>query len=167
MLPPATLSVKSLSPTLALEGMSDAHEGRAIGWFGRFRREASYLDNRSSAGGIFGDISALGGGRVLSCSHKPQSVFSTESNVFAFDTKLLDPAPSARRFEGGSPPIPLLYAALPGLELLSGLGMSNVAAQIEKLASRARPRSIALDRWWCCGVTTLVASSPGWRSEIS
>jgi selenocysteine lyase/cysteine desulfurase len=57
-----------------------------------------------------------------------------QRNVFTFDTKLLDPAPSARRFEGGSPPIPLLYAAVPGLELLSGLGMSNVAAQIEKLA---------------------------------
>jgi selenocysteine lyase/cysteine desulfurase len=57
-----------------------------------------------------------------------------QRNVFAFDTKLFDPAPSARRFEGGSPPIPLLYAAVPGLELLSGLGMSNIAAQIEKLA---------------------------------
>src|SRR5262249_27084019 len=57
-----------------------------------------------------------------------------QRNVFAFDTKLLCPAPSSRRFEGGSPPLPLLYAAVPGLELLSGLGMSNVAAQIEKLA---------------------------------
>ena len=56
-----------------------------------------------------------------------------QRDVFAFDTKHLDPSPDARRFEGGSPPIPNIYVARPALELLAGAGMENVAAQIERL----------------------------------
>jgi selenocysteine lyase/cysteine desulfurase len=56
-----------------------------------------------------------------------------QRNVFAFDTRHLDPAPSARRYEGGSPPIPNIYMARPALELLAHIGMENVAAQIERL----------------------------------
>jgi selenocysteine lyase/cysteine desulfurase len=52
---------------------------------------------------------------------------------FAFDTKRLDPSPDARRFEGGSPAIPNIYLARPAIDLLTGIGMENVAAQIERL----------------------------------
>jgi selenocysteine lyase/cysteine desulfurase len=52
---------------------------------------------------------------------------------FTFNTKCLDPSPDARRFEGGSPPMPNIYLARPALELLAGIGMDNVAAQIERL----------------------------------
>ena len=40
----------------------------------------------------------------------------------------------SRRFEGGTPPIPNIYQARPALDLLVGVGMENVAAQIERLA---------------------------------
>jgi selenocysteine lyase/cysteine desulfurase len=56
-----------------------------------------------------------------------------QRDVFAFNTKCLDPAPDARRFEGGSPPIPNIYLARPAIDLLAGIGMHNVAAQIERL----------------------------------
>ena len=56
-----------------------------------------------------------------------------QRDVFAFNTKRLDPSPDARRFEGGSPPIPNIYMARPAIDLLAGIGMDNVAAQIEKL----------------------------------
>ena len=56
-----------------------------------------------------------------------------QRDVFAFDTKRLDMAPVARRFEGGSPSIPNIFAARPGLALLSELGMQNVAGQIAHL----------------------------------
>ncbi|HML16904.1 MAG TPA: aminotransferase class V-fold PLP-dependent enzyme [Bryobacteraceae bacterium] len=56
-----------------------------------------------------------------------------QRDVFAFDAKHLDPSPDARRFEGGSPPIPNIYAARPALQLLADVGMEKVAAQIEKL----------------------------------
>ena len=57
-----------------------------------------------------------------------------QRNAFAFETKKLDPAPDARRFEGGSPPMPSVYLARPALELLGRIGLDNVAAQIERLA---------------------------------
>lgn len=56
-----------------------------------------------------------------------------QREVFAFKTKCLDPAPNARRFEGGSPPIPNIYLARPALNLLASIGMENVAGQIERL----------------------------------
>jgi selenocysteine lyase/cysteine desulfurase len=56
-----------------------------------------------------------------------------QRDVFAFNTKCLDPAPNAHRFEGGSPAMPNVYMARPALELLTGIGMDNVASQIERL----------------------------------
>ena len=56
-----------------------------------------------------------------------------QREVFTFNTKRLDPSPDARRFEGGSPPIPNIYLARPAIDLLAGIGMDNVAAQIERL----------------------------------
>jgi len=56
-----------------------------------------------------------------------------QRDAFAFNPNCLDPAPDARRFESGSPPIPNIYAARPAIDLLTGIGMDNVAAQIERL----------------------------------
>lgn len=56
-----------------------------------------------------------------------------QQEVFAFNPKVLNPASTARRFEGGSPPIPNIYTALPALALLCGIGLHNVAGQIEAL----------------------------------
>jgi selenocysteine lyase/cysteine desulfurase len=56
-----------------------------------------------------------------------------QRDIFAFDTQRLDLAPAARRFENGAPPIPSIYGAGPALWLLTGIGMENVAAQIERL----------------------------------
>jgi len=56
-----------------------------------------------------------------------------QRDAFTFNTKCLDPSPDARRFEGGSPPIPNIYLARPAIDLLAGIGMDNIAAQIERL----------------------------------
>jgi selenocysteine lyase/cysteine desulfurase len=56
-----------------------------------------------------------------------------QRDPFAFNTKRHDPSPHARRFEGGSPPIPNIFMARPAIDLLTGIGMDNVAAQIERL----------------------------------
>jgi selenocysteine lyase/cysteine desulfurase len=56
-----------------------------------------------------------------------------QRETFAFKTKCLDLASDARRFEGGSPPVPNIYAARPAVELLQSVGMADVAAQIERL----------------------------------
>ena len=53
--------------------------------------------------------------------------------TFAFDVKLLEPAPGTRRFESGTPPIPTIYGALAGIKLLQEFGLQNVADQIRVL----------------------------------
>jgi selenocysteine lyase/cysteine desulfurase len=63
----------------------------------------------------------------------PMTSWMAQRDPFTFNTKCLDPAPDARRFEGGSPPIPNIYLARPAIDLLAGIGMDNVAAQIERL----------------------------------
>jgi selenocysteine lyase/cysteine desulfurase len=56
-----------------------------------------------------------------------------QTNPFAFDVKHLDLAPSARRFEAGSPPIPNIYAAMRGIVLLREIGLDNISAHIAGL----------------------------------
>jgi selenocysteine lyase/cysteine desulfurase len=56
-----------------------------------------------------------------------------QNNPFAFDPQHIDLSPTARRFESGSPPVPNVYAAVPGFQLLQRIGMENVADHIKKL----------------------------------
>ena len=51
-----------------------------------------------------------------------------QTNPFAFDPQHIDLSPTARRFESGSPSVPNVYAAMPGIQLLQEIGMENVAA---------------------------------------
>jgi len=57
-----------------------------------------------------------------------------QENPYAFDVKHFDPARAARRFETGTPPVMNLYGAIPGVELLSGLGLDSISAHIATLA---------------------------------
>jgi selenocysteine lyase/cysteine desulfurase len=57
-----------------------------------------------------------------------------QANPFAYDPKLFDLSPTARRFESGSPSVPNVYAALPGFQMLQKIGMENVADHIKTLA---------------------------------
>jgi len=66
----------------------------------------------------------------------PITSWMAQREVFAFNAQLLDPSPDARRFEGGSPPIPNIYAALPALNLLQDIGLANVETQIASLTRR-------------------------------
>jgi selenocysteine lyase/cysteine desulfurase len=56
-----------------------------------------------------------------------------QRNPFAFDVKHFDPSPTARRFEGGSPPLPNVYCIPAALELLEGAGCDVIAAHIQSL----------------------------------
>jgi len=56
-----------------------------------------------------------------------------QRNPFAFDVKVLDPAPGARRFESGTPPIPTIYGAVAGVTLLQALGLENASNQVRSL----------------------------------
>ena len=56
-----------------------------------------------------------------------------QRDVFAFDPRTLDPAPSARRFDGGTPPVPNIFMARAALAMLTQLGIDNIAGQVQKL----------------------------------
>jgi len=58
-----------------------------------------------------------------------------QRNPFAFDVRLLDPAPGARRFESGTPPIPTIYGAIAGVKLLQEYGLQDVADRIRILTN--------------------------------
>jgi kynureninase len=55
---------------------------------------------------------------------------------FSFTTDRLELAPDARRFEGGTWPIPSHYAALAGLELVLGVGVPAIAERLRALTGR-------------------------------
>ena len=84
-----------------------------------------------------------------------------QANPFAYDPKLFDLSPTARRFESGSPPVPNVYAALPGFQMLQEIGMENIAGHVQNLAQsllsrahdlgiRAKTPLIAPGHLWCC-----------------
>lgn len=58
-----------------------------------------------------------------------------QTNPFAFDPQNIDLSPTARRFQSGSPSVPNVYAAIPGIELLQEIGMENVATHIKRLTT--------------------------------
>jgi selenocysteine lyase/cysteine desulfurase len=43
------------------------------------------------------------------------------------------PAPTARRFEAGTPPIPAIYAGIAGIELMQEIGIEETEAHVREL----------------------------------
>jgi len=43
------------------------------------------------------------------------------------------PAPTARRFEAGTPPIPPIYAGIAGIELMQEIGIAETEAHVREL----------------------------------
>jgi len=65
-----------------------------------------------------------------------KTMWSTHTGWFAqehiekMDIHANSPSPTARRFEGGSPPVPNLYAAIAGIEMLNSVGMDKIRQHI-------------------------------------
>jgi len=57
-----------------------------------------------------------------------------QANPFAYNPQHFELSPTARRFESGSPSVPNVYGAVPGLRMLQEIGMDQVASHVEKLA---------------------------------
>ena len=56
-----------------------------------------------------------------------------QADPFTFDPQHFELSPSARRFESGSPSVPNVYAAMPGIQWLREIGLQNVATHIKQL----------------------------------
>lgn len=56
-----------------------------------------------------------------------------QANIFAMDVHRHTPSPTARKFEGGSPPVPNLYAALAGIKLLQAVGVERIESHVREI----------------------------------
>lgn len=63
-----------------------------------------------------------------------------QRDIGAMNIRVNDPAPSARRFEAGTPAVPNCYAAEAGLRLLLDVGVPNAAARVRALTRRCMER---------------------------
>jgi selenocysteine lyase/cysteine desulfurase len=58
--------------------------------------------------------------------------------IFEMDIHDYSPAPTARRFEAGTPPVPSIYAAIAGIELMQEIGIAETEAHVRKLNALLR-----------------------------
>jgi len=56
-----------------------------------------------------------------------------DRNIFEMDIYDYSPAPTARRFEAGTPPIPAIYAGIAGIELMREIGIEETEAHVREL----------------------------------
>jgi selenocysteine lyase/cysteine desulfurase len=56
-----------------------------------------------------------------------------DRDIFAMDIRDYSPASTARRFEAGTPPVPSIYAAIAGIELMEEIGIAETEAHVREL----------------------------------
>jgi selenocysteine lyase/cysteine desulfurase len=56
-----------------------------------------------------------------------------DRDIFQMDIHDYSPAPTARRFEAGTPPIPPIYAGIAGIELMREIGIAETEAHVREL----------------------------------
>ena len=56
-----------------------------------------------------------------------------DRDIFEMDIHDYSPAPTARRFEAGTPPVPSIYAAIAGIELMQEIGIAETEAHVREL----------------------------------
>ena len=56
-----------------------------------------------------------------------------DRDIFQMDIHDYSPAPTARRFESGTPPIPAIYAGIAGIELMQEIGIAETEAHVREL----------------------------------
>jgi selenocysteine lyase/cysteine desulfurase len=56
-----------------------------------------------------------------------------DRDIFEMDIHDYSPAPTARRFESGTPPVPPIYAAIAGIELMEEIGIAETEAHVREL----------------------------------
>mgnify|MGYP003287527172 CR=1 FL=1 len=59
-----------------------------------------------------------------------------DEDVFAMDDRDYSPAPTAARFQSGTPPIPPIYAGIAGIELMEEIGIAETREHVNGLNSR-------------------------------
>ncbi|GAB4519572.1 MAG: aminotransferase class V-fold PLP-dependent enzyme [Parvularculaceae bacterium] len=61
-----------------------------------------------------------------------------QADIFAMDHRRHAPAPTAQRFEAGTPPVPSLYAAAAGLRLVQSVGAARIREHVLQLTDQLK-----------------------------
>lgn len=72
--------------------------------------------------------------------HPTHSGWFSQENIFAMDITANRPAPTARRFEAGTPPVVNCYATEAGLKILLGAGTLAIEQRVRALTKRLMDR---------------------------
>ncbi len=56
-----------------------------------------------------------------------------DENIFAMDHTDYSPAPTAARFQSGTPPVPSIYAGIAGMELMKEIGIAETREHVNEL----------------------------------
>ncbi len=83
-----------------------------------------------------------------------------DQNIFDMQINRYRPAPEARRFETGTPPIPSVYAATAGVELLLEIGVERTAKHVAGLNDRL------IDEVEAMGGVLATPKDPGRRGPL-
>jgi selenocysteine lyase/cysteine desulfurase len=59
-----------------------------------------------------------------------------DKNIFEMDHTDYSPAPTASRFQSGTPPIPAIYAGIAGMELMKEIGIAETREHVVELQQR-------------------------------
>jgi selenocysteine lyase/cysteine desulfurase len=59
-----------------------------------------------------------------------------DKNIFEMDHRDYSPAPTAARFQSGTPPVPAIYAGIAGMELMKEIGIAETREHVLDLNSR-------------------------------
>jgi selenocysteine lyase/cysteine desulfurase len=59
-----------------------------------------------------------------------------DRNIFEMDHTDYSPAPTAARFQSGTPPVPSIYAGIAGIELMKEIGIAETREHVLRLNSR-------------------------------
>ena len=65
-----------------------------------------------------------------------QTGWFADQNIFEMDHTDYSPAPSARRFQAGTPPIPAIYGGIAGMELMQEIGIADTRQHVLALTDR-------------------------------
>jgi selenocysteine lyase/cysteine desulfurase len=62
-----------------------------------------------------------------------QTGWFADENIFAMDHTDYSPAPTAARFQSGTPPVPAIYAGIAGIELMQEIGITETREHVLRL----------------------------------
>lgn len=92
--------------------------------------------------------------------HPRASGWFAQADPDAMDIFANVPSPTARRFEAGTPPVPSLYAAGAGLDLVLGIGLDAIGAHVRTITRRA------LDRFAAEGIPVFTPTDDARRGPL-